>query len=52
MDFGIDLDVRLLGVLVLAIGVLLVSSLLIERTSNQEFGFFPRLRDLRIQNGD
>ncbi|MGB1161954.1 MAG: hypothetical protein ACPG40_12135 [Alphaproteobacteria bacterium] len=43
---------RLIGVLLLAIGVLLVSSLLIDRTSNEEFGFFQRLRDLRIRHGE
>jgi len=36
----------------LAIGVLLVSSLLIDRTSNEEFGFFQRLRDQRIRNDE
>jgi len=41
---------RLIGVLLLAIGVLLVSSLLINRTADEEFGFFQRLRDYRIQN--
>jgi hypothetical protein len=47
-----EIDVRLIGVLLLAIGVLLVSSLLIDRTSNEEFGFFQRLRDLRIRHGE
>jgi len=41
-----------MGVLLLAIGVLLVSSLLINRTADEEFGFFQRLRDQRIRNDE
>ncbi len=43
---------RLLGVLMLSIGLLLVSSLLIDRSNGEQSGFFQRIQDARIQNGE
>ncbi|CAI8399151.1 MAG: Uncharacterised protein [Rhodospirillaceae bacterium] len=43
---------RLLGVLVLSIALLLVSSLLIDRSAGEQSGFFQRIQDMRIRSGE
>lgn len=43
---------RLLGVLVLSIALLLVSSLLIDRSAGKQSGFFQRIQDMRIRSGE
>ena len=43
---------RLLGVLVLSIALLLVSSLLIDRSAGEQSGFLQRIQDMRIRSGE
>jgi len=43
---------RLLGVLMLSMGLLLVSSLLIDRSSGEQTGFFQHIQDMRIRSGE
>jgi len=49
---GGDRRMRLLGVLVLSIALLLVSSLLIDRSAGEQSGFFQRIQDMRIRSGE
>jgi hypothetical protein len=49
---GVSGRMRLLGVLMLSIGLLLVSSLLIDRSSGEQTGFFQHIQDMRIRSGE
>ena len=49
---GVDRRMRLLGVLVLSIALLLVSSLLIGRSNGEQPGFFQHIQDMRIRSGE
>jgi len=49
---GGDRRMSLLGVLVLSLALLLVSSLLIDRSAGEQSGFFQRIQDMRIRSGE